>query len=136
MNAIVEDDRHMRHALRLATRSLGRVAPNPAVGCVIISKGGVVVGRGWTDVGGRPHAESRALEQAGNRAKSSTVYVTLERLERKGYLNSKLGSPTPERGGKSKRMFTIRATGIKALQKSLGDVTEMCAGLRDLNFAR
>jgi len=78
MNAIVEDDRHMRHALRLAIRSLGRVAPNPAVGCVIISKDGVVVGRGWTDVGGRPHAESRALEQAGNRAKSSTVYVTLE----------------------------------------------------------
>lgn len=73
-----EDDRHMRHALRLAARSLGRVAPNPAVGCVIISKDGVVVGRGWTDAGGRPHAESRALEQAGERAKASTVYVTLE----------------------------------------------------------
>ena len=75
-------------------------------------------------------------KRIGRSLSRGTVYVTLERLERKGYLNSKLGSPTPERGGKSKRMFTIRATGIKALQKSLGDVTEMCAGLRDLNFAR
>ena len=74
----MEDERHMRHALRLAARALGRVAPNPAVGCLIISTDGVVVGRGWTDVGGRPHAESRAIEQARSRAKGATAYVTLE----------------------------------------------------------
>ncbi len=74
----MEDERHMRHALRLAARALGRVAPNPAVGCVIVSQDGVVVGRGWTDVGGRPHAESRAIEQARSLAKGATAYVTLE----------------------------------------------------------
>ncbi len=67
----------MRHALRLARRGLGRVAPNPAVGCVITA-GGAVVGRGWTQPGGRPHAETVALSQAGERARGATVYVTLE----------------------------------------------------------
>ncbi len=78
VKSIAEDERHMRHALRLAARALGRVAPNPAVGCVIISKDGAVVGRGWTDVGGRPHAEAKALEQSGERARGASVYVTLE----------------------------------------------------------
>ena len=67
----------MRHALRLAMRGLGQVAPNPAVGCVIV-RDGVVVGRGWTARGGRPHAEALALAQAGDRARGATVYVTLE----------------------------------------------------------
>ena len=57
----------MRHALRLAERALGTVAPNPAVGCVIVSAEGRIVGRGWTQSGGRPHAETVALAQAGNR---------------------------------------------------------------------
>jgi diaminohydroxyphosphoribosylaminopyrimidine deaminase/5-amino-6-(5-phosphoribosylamino)uracil reductase len=73
-----DDIRHMRHALRLAARGLGRVAPNPAVGCVILSREGKVVGRGWTGVGGRPHAEAIALSQAGDAAKGGTAYVTLE----------------------------------------------------------
>ena len=72
------DDRHMRHALTLAERALGRVAPNPAVGCVIVSAEGRVVGRGWTQAGGRPHAETVALAQAGEAAHGATVYVTLE----------------------------------------------------------
>ena len=71
------DDVHMRHALRLAERALGRVAPNPAVGCVLV-KNGHVVGRGWTQPGGRPHAETVALAAAGAEAKGATVYVTLE----------------------------------------------------------
>jgi diaminohydroxyphosphoribosylaminopyrimidine deaminase/5-amino-6-(5-phosphoribosylamino)uracil reductase len=78
MTSTNEDERHMRHALRLAGRALGRVAPNPAVGCVIVSPDGVVVGRGWTAPGGRPHAETVALEQASTRAKGATAYVTLE----------------------------------------------------------
>ncbi|HYM18054.1 MAG TPA: bifunctional diaminohydroxyphosphoribosylaminopyrimidine deaminase/5-amino-6-(5-phosphoribosylamino)uracil reductase RibD [Micropepsaceae bacterium] len=73
-----DDTRHMRHALRLAARGLGRVAPNPAVGCVIVSAEGEVAGRGWTAPGGRPHAETIALAQAGDAAKGGTAYVTLE----------------------------------------------------------
>jgi len=67
----------MRAALALARRSLGRTWPNPAVGCVIV-KDGVVVGRGRTRDGGRPHAEADALAQAGAAARGATVYVTLE----------------------------------------------------------
>ncbi|HEX3943982.1 MAG TPA: bifunctional diaminohydroxyphosphoribosylaminopyrimidine deaminase/5-amino-6-(5-phosphoribosylamino)uracil reductase RibD [Rhizomicrobium sp.] len=68
----------MHHALRLARRALGRVAPNPAVGCVILSKDGRTVGRGWTQPGGRPHAETIALAAAGCAARGGTAYVTLE----------------------------------------------------------
>lgn len=71
------DLRHMRHALSLGARGLGRCWPNPAVGCVIV-KDGHVVGRGWTQPGGRPHAEVVALTQAGDRAQGGTAYVTLE----------------------------------------------------------
>ena len=68
---------HMRHALQLAARGLGRVWPNPAVGCVLV-KDGRIVGRGWTQPGGRPHAERVALDQAGPLARGATAYVTLE----------------------------------------------------------
>jgi diaminohydroxyphosphoribosylaminopyrimidine deaminase/5-amino-6-(5-phosphoribosylamino)uracil reductase len=73
-----EDIGHMRHALRLAVRALGRSAPNPAVGCVIVARDGRVVGRGWTQAGGRPHAETVALAQAGALAHGCKAYVTLE----------------------------------------------------------
>ncbi len=67
----------MRTALGLARRGLGQVWPNPAVGCVIVA-GDVVVGRGRTAPGGRPHAEAIALAEAGARARGATAYVTLE----------------------------------------------------------
>ncbi len=67
----------MKMALSLARRGLGRTWPNPAVGCVIVNAGRIV-GRGWTQVGGRPHAEAVALVQAGKRANGATAYVTLE----------------------------------------------------------
>ncbi|WP_371169173.1 bifunctional diaminohydroxyphosphoribosylaminopyrimidine deaminase/5-amino-6-(5-phosphoribosylamino)uracil reductase RibD [Aliiroseovarius sp. 2305UL8-7] len=67
----------MRLALSLGRRGLGRCAPNPAVGCVIVSEGRIV-GRGWTQPGGRPHAEAVALAQAREAANGATVYVTLE----------------------------------------------------------
>lgn len=67
----------MAHALGLAMRGLGRVAPNPAVGCVIVSEDRIV-GRGWTQPGGRPHAETEALARAGAAARGATAYVTLE----------------------------------------------------------
>ncbi|WP_281252387.1 bifunctional diaminohydroxyphosphoribosylaminopyrimidine deaminase/5-amino-6-(5-phosphoribosylamino)uracil reductase RibD [Planktotalea arctica] len=71
------DHAFMRTALSLARRGLGRVWPNPAVGCVIV-KAGRVIGRGWTQPGGRPHAETMALAQAGARARGAVAYVTLE----------------------------------------------------------
>jgi len=67
----------MRAALALARRGLGTVWPNPAVGCVIV-RDGVAVGRGWTQPGGRPHAETEALARAGAAAQGATAYVTLE----------------------------------------------------------
>ncbi len=73
----MSDHHHMHHALTLASLGLGRVAPNPAVGCVIV-KDGRVVGRGWTQPGGRPHAEAVALKQAGEAARGATAYVTLD----------------------------------------------------------
>ena len=80
----MSDTTHMHHALRLAARGLGRVAPNPSVGCVIVSPRGQIVGRGWTQVGGRPHAETEALKQAGDAARGSTAYVTLEPCAHQG----------------------------------------------------
>lgn len=71
------DERYMNLALALARRGLGITAPNPTVGCVIVQDG-VIVGRGSTAKGGRPHAETIALKQAGKLARGATVYVTLE----------------------------------------------------------
>ncbi len=72
-----DDVRFMRLALSLGRRGMGRVWPNPAVGCVIV-RDGVIVGRGRTADGGRPHAETEALTQAGAKAEGATAYVTLE----------------------------------------------------------
>ncbi len=72
-----EDDRFLGLALSLARRGLGRVWPNPAVGCVLV-KDGQVIGRGWTQPGGRPHAETEALARAGAAARGATAYVSLE----------------------------------------------------------
>lgn len=67
----------MTLALSLGRRGMGRVWPNPAVGCVIV-KDGRIIGRGWTQDGGRPHAEPMALAQAGAAARGATAYVSLE----------------------------------------------------------
>lgn len=77
MALATDDARWMAAALALSERGRGRTAPNPNVGCVI-EKDGRVVGRGWTQPGGRPHAEAMALAQAGDAARGATVYVTLE----------------------------------------------------------
>ena len=68
----------MTEAVALAEDARGQSAPNPNVGCVIVSPSEKIVGRGATAPGGRPHAEAIALEQAGKRARGATVYVTLE----------------------------------------------------------
>lgn len=74
----------MALALALARRGLGRVWPNPAVGCVIVDDAGHVAGRGWTQDGGRPHAETEALREAGARARGATAYVSLEPCAHQG----------------------------------------------------
>ncbi len=71
------DQRHMAAAIALATRGRGRTTPNPNVGCLIVNDGRVA-GRGWTQGGGRPHAEAMALDQAGDAARGATAFVTLE----------------------------------------------------------
>jgi diaminohydroxyphosphoribosylaminopyrimidine deaminase / 5-amino-6-(5-phosphoribosylamino)uracil reductase len=71
------DQRFMQLALSLGRRGLGRTWPNPAVGAVVV-KDGIIVGRGWTQAGGRPHAEPEALKRAGEAARGATLYVTLE----------------------------------------------------------
>ena len=131
----------MAHALRLAARGLGNVWPNPAVGCVIV-KDGVVVGRGWTQPGGRPHAEVRALDQAGPLAQGATAYVTLEPCAHHGHtppcaealiaakvarVVTALTDPDPRVSGKGHAM--LRAAGIAVTEGVLGpEATHLNAG--------
>ena len=127
------DTEHMAHALRLAARGLGNVWPNPAVGCVLVREG-LVVGRGWTQAGGRPHAEVRALEQAGTRAAGATAYVTLEPCAHHGHtppcaealiaarvarVVTSLTDPDPRVSGKGHAM--LRTAGIAVTEGVLAD---------------
>ncbi len=72
-----DDERFMALALTLGRRGLGRTWPNPSVGAVVV-RDGVIVGRGWTQPGGRPHAEAVAIARAADAARAATLYVTLE----------------------------------------------------------
>ncbi|WP_050627392.1 bifunctional diaminohydroxyphosphoribosylaminopyrimidine deaminase/5-amino-6-(5-phosphoribosylamino)uracil reductase RibD [Bradyrhizobium viridifuturi] len=118
------DLRFMQLALALGRRGLGRTWPNPAVGAVIV-KDGVIVGRGWTQPGGRPHAEVEALRRAGDAARGATLYVTLEPCSHFGRsppcadavvaaglarVVSAIEDPNPEVGGKGHAK--LRAAGI------------------------
>ena len=77
MTQMQDDARWMASAIALASRGRGLSTPNPNVGCVLV-QGGAVVSRGWTQAGGRPHAEAMALDQAGALARGTNAYVTLE----------------------------------------------------------
>src|SRR6187397_3671714 len=77
------DLRFMQLALSLGRRGLVRTWPNPAVGAMVV-KDGMILGRGWTQPGGRPHAETEALKRAGKEAKGATLYVTLEPCSHQG----------------------------------------------------
>jgi len=81
--AQTDDARFMALAFTLGRRGLGNTWPNPAVGAVIV-KDGVIVGRGWTQPGGRPHAEAEALRRARKAAQGATLYVTLEPCSHQG----------------------------------------------------
>ncbi|MGB0684517.1 MAG: bifunctional diaminohydroxyphosphoribosylaminopyrimidine deaminase/5-amino-6-(5-phosphoribosylamino)uracil reductase RibD [Magnetovibrionaceae bacterium] len=98
----------MRAALVLAARGLGQVAPNPAVGCVLVDPDqNRVVGRGWTQPTGRPHAETEALGRAGSKARGATAYVTLE--------------PCSHHGRTPPCVDALIAAGIKRCVIALGD---------------
>jgi len=75
---VSQDARFMAEAIALGDEVRGRTAPNPNVGCVIVSGDGSIVGRGATRQGGRPHAEAVALAEAGERARGATLYTSLE----------------------------------------------------------
>ena len=138
-----KSDRPRSHVprLRLAARGLGNVWPNPAVGCVIV-KDGIIVGRGWTQPGGRPHAEVRALEQAGPQAQGATAYVTLEPCAHHGQtppcaqaliaakvarVVTALTDPDPRVSGKGHAM--LRAAGIAVTEGILTpEATHLNAG--------
>jgi diaminohydroxyphosphoribosylaminopyrimidine deaminase / 5-amino-6-(5-phosphoribosylamino)uracil reductase len=81
--SVSEDERYMRLAFALGRRNLGHTWPNPAVGALIV-KDGIILGRGWTQQGGRPHAEIEALRRAKKAAQGATMYVTLEPCSHEG----------------------------------------------------
>ena len=103
----------MDAALALGRRGLGRTAPNPSVGALVV-KNGIILGRGWTADGGRPHGEPLALAQAGAAAKGATLYVTLE--------------PCSHHGQTPPCCETIVATGIRRLVYAIGDPNPDVAG--------
>jgi diaminohydroxyphosphoribosylaminopyrimidine deaminase/5-amino-6-(5-phosphoribosylamino)uracil reductase len=107
------DHRFMSLALTLGRRGLGNAWPNPAVGAVVV-KDGVVVGRGWTQPGGRPHAEVEALRRAGAAARGATLYATLE--------------PCSHHGQTPPCVDAILAAGVARVVSALEDPNPKIAG--------
>ena len=89
-------NRFMALAFALGRRGLGNAWPNPAVGAVVV-KDDIVVGRGWTQPGGRPHAEVEALRRAGEAARGATLYATLD-LDLIGEVRSRIPCFTVQAG--------------------------------------
>jgi diaminohydroxyphosphoribosylaminopyrimidine deaminase / 5-amino-6-(5-phosphoribosylamino)uracil reductase len=123
----------MAHALGVGQRGVGRTWPNPAVGCIIV-QGDRIVGRGWTQPGGRPHAEAMALQQAGQAARGATAYVTLEPCAHHGqtppcadaliaagiaHVVTAFTDPDPRVSGQGHTM--LRAAGIDVTENVLAD---------------
>jgi diaminohydroxyphosphoribosylaminopyrimidine deaminase / 5-amino-6-(5-phosphoribosylamino)uracil reductase len=108
-----DDARFMALALALGRRGLGRTWPNPAVGAVVV-KDGIIVGRGWTQPGGRPHAETEALRRAGAAARGGTLYATLE--------------PCSHHGKTPPCVDAIIAAGIARLVSAMSDPNPEVAG--------
>jgi diaminohydroxyphosphoribosylaminopyrimidine deaminase/5-amino-6-(5-phosphoribosylamino)uracil reductase len=107
------DQRFMALALTLGRRGLGNAWPNPAVGAVVV-KDGIVLGRGWTQPGGRPHAEAEALRRAGSAARGATLYATLE--------------PCSHHGQTPPCVDAILAAGITRVVSALEDPNPQIAG--------
>ncbi|MFC7052890.1 bifunctional diaminohydroxyphosphoribosylaminopyrimidine deaminase/5-amino-6-(5-phosphoribosylamino)uracil reductase RibD [Hansschlegelia quercus] len=104
----------MTQAIALGRRGLGRTAPNPSVGAILVSPEGYAVGRGWTDVGGRPHAEVHALARAGEAARGATLYVTLE--------------PCSHHGRTPPCAHAVIAAGVARVVSAVGDPDSRVSG--------
>ena len=138
---IASDTALLEAAARLASRGRPLARPNPAVGCLIVSDGRIV-GRGWTAQGGRPHAEAIALEQAGDKARGSTAYVTLEpcahRSERgaacstllveAGVAKVVIGAQDPDPRTAGSGIERLRKAGIEVARLPSPTVDESLAG--------
>lgn len=117
MTASATDDSLMAAALSIGRRERGHTWPNPAVGALVVREGPhgpIVLGRGWTSVGGRPHAEPQALAQAGEGARGATLYVTLE--------------PCSHHGGTPPCVDAVRAAGIARVVAAVQDPDFRVAG--------
>src|SRR5262245_20009575 len=117
MTSQSDDERFMALALALGRRGLGRTWPNPAVGAVIVRDDGagpMIVGRGWTQPGGRPHAEAEALARAGEAARWATLYVALE--------------PCSHHGKTPPCADAILKAGIKRVVSAMADPNPQVAG--------
>ena len=148
-----EDLRFMELALALGRRGLGRTWPNPSVGAVLVrrhAEGARIVGRGWTQPGGRPHAETQALQRAGGAARGSTLYVTLEPCSHHGQtppcadaliaagiaeVVSALEDPNPQVAGEGHRRLAAAGIAVKvgigaatACRDHAGHISRMRAG--------
>ena len=148
-----EDLRFMEVALALGRRGLGRTWPNPSVGAVLVrrhAEGARIVGRGWTQPGGRPHAETQALQRAGGAARGSTLYVTLEPCSHHGQtppcadaliaagiaeVVSALEDPNPQVAGEGHRRLAAAGIAVKvgigaatACRDHAGHIWRMRAG--------
>jgi diaminohydroxyphosphoribosylaminopyrimidine deaminase/5-amino-6-(5-phosphoribosylamino)uracil reductase len=143
------DERFMALAFALGRRGLGNTWPNPAVGAVVV-KNGVILGRGWTQPGGRPHAETEALKQAGRAARGATLYVTLEPCSHHGKtppctdaiiragiarVISAMDDPNPEVAGqglaklRDRKIAIESGLGAEAAQRAhIGHITRMTQG--------
>ncbi|OHC75991.1 MAG: riboflavin biosynthesis protein RibD [Rhodospirillales bacterium RIFCSPLOWO2_12_FULL_58_28] len=126
----------MRAALALARRGLGNAWPNPAVGCVLVREDlqGMVVGRGWTRPGGRPHAEAEALRRAGDKARGAAAYVSLEPCDHHGQtppcsqalidagiVRAVIAIEDPDPRVSGKGIARLRAAGVKVVEGVLED---------------
>ena len=135
------DARWLTAAARLALRGRPSSRPNPAVGAILV-KGGVVVGRGWTRPGGRPHAEAIALADAGAAARGATVYVTLEPcahrsdrgpacadlLVEAGVARVVVGCQDPDPRTSGNGLARLRDAGIETAAIELAEVRESLTG--------
>jgi diaminohydroxyphosphoribosylaminopyrimidine deaminase/5-amino-6-(5-phosphoribosylamino)uracil reductase len=107
------DRRFLSAAIRLGASALGTTWPNPAVGAIVV-RSGIVVGRGRTALGGRPHGEAMALNEAGRAARGATLYVSLE--------------PCSHEGGTPPCVDAILAAGVARVVAAIGDPDLRVAG--------
>jgi diaminohydroxyphosphoribosylaminopyrimidine deaminase/5-amino-6-(5-phosphoribosylamino)uracil reductase len=134
------DEHFLAHAIRLGARGLGRTAPNPSVGCVLV-KDGAIIATGVTGDGGRPHAETVALNAAGNAARGAIAYVSLEpcahhgktppcaeALIKAGVVHVVVAAIDPDPRVAGSGIAMLEAAGISVEQKHLPEAARLNRG--------